>query len=197
MKIITLGLFIIFSSLAFAKDDFLDKRELVINSERFGDVISLTAENLKDVFLGYKIAVGPGLSIVSPLVVSGTQASPNMRVTLKKCITIICETVSLDADLTITKVDGTCDENFILKADLQRSSDTLTEVYDYFYTTICANRSAQGANTILTSYAFRANTYSGGIVASTIKDILQLQIAPIIKSLQTELDKNIQVIDGN
>lgn len=197
MKAITLGIFLIFSSLAFGKDDLLDKRELAIRSERFGDVITLTAENLKDVFLGYKIALDSGLTIVKPLVISGTQANPNMKVTLKKCIAIICETVSLDADLTITKVNGACDENFVLKADLQKSSDRLTEVYDYFYTTICANGSAQGAKAVLTSYAFRASTYSGGFIASTIKDILQLQIAPILKSLQTELDKNIRIIDGN
>ncbi len=197
MKILSLATLLLFSSLSFAKDDFLDERNLVIKSERFGDVISLTAENLKDVFVSYKIALGSGLSIVKPLVVSGTQAAPNIKVTLRKCVTIVCQTVELDADLTITKVDGACDENFFLKADLQRSSDTLTDVYDYFYTTICANRSAEGAKATLSSYAFRARTYNGGIVASTIRDILQLQIAPIMKSLQTELDENIRVIDGN
>lgn len=197
MKTITLATLLVLSSIAFAKDDLLDKRELSIKSERFGDVIALTAENLKDVFLGYKIALGSGLSIVRPLVVSGTQANPNMRVTLKKCVAFVCETVSLDADLTITKVDGACEENFILKADLHKSSATLTVVYDYFYTTICANGSAQGGSAVLTTYAFRASTYNGGFIASTIKDILQMQVAPIVKSLQAELNKNIQIIDGN
>jgi hypothetical protein len=196
MKILAFTFVLLFPLLTFAKEDLLDKSELVIKSERFGDVISLTAENLKDVFMGYKIALSQGLSIVKPLVVSGTQAGPNIRVSLKKCVTIVCNTVDLDADLSITKVEGRCDENFFLKADLQKSSYTLTEVYDYFYTTICANRSAQGAKVSLTSYAFRARTYSGGIVASTIRDILQIQITPILKSLQTELDKNIQIIDG-
>lgn len=195
MKNFTILFFLLYSSFIFAQDDSLDRQDITIKSQRFGDVISLTAENLKDVFMGYKVALNSGLSIVKPLEVSGTQANPNIKVSLKKCVAFVCQTVKLDIDLTISKVEGSCDENFYLKAELDRSSSTLTDVYEYFYTTICAKRSPEGAKVTLSSFATRARSYNSGMVASNIKQILQLQIAPIIKSLQTELNKNIQIID--
>ncbi len=187
----------VFSSLTFATDDLLDQRELTIKGERFGDVIALTAENLKDVLDGYKIALGPGFSIVKPLVVSGTQASPKLQATVRKCFAFVCRDVEVDADLTIDQVEGECEVNYYLKADLQKSGELLTDVYDDFHTTICANPSSEGATLVLTSHATRARYYSGGIIASTIQEFLRLQISPIMESLQIELNENIRVVNGH
>lgn len=197
IKLLTLSVLLSISTLAFATDDLLDRRELPLKSERFGDVIALTAQNLKDVLDGYQIALGPGFSIVKPLVVSGTQAAPNIQATVRKCFAFVCRNVEVDADLTITKVDGECDENYYLKADLHKSGELLTDVYDHFYTQICARRSSEGATISLTSYASRADTYNGGLIASTIQEFLELQITPIMESLQTELNKNIRIVEGH
>lgn len=196
MKNLTLAFLLFLPSLSFATDDLLDKRELTVKSQRFGDVIALTAENLKDVLDGYKVALGPGFSMVKPLVVSGTQAAPNIQATIKKCFAFVCKNVELDADLTVTQVEGECEENYYLKADLSKSGELLTDVYDNFFSVICAKRSGEGATVTLTSYATRARTYNGGIIASTIQEFLELQIPSIMQSLQTELNKNIRIIDG-
>lgn len=195
MKPFSLCLLLTLSTLSFASDDLLDKRDLTVKSHRFGDVIALTAENLKDVLDGFKIALGPGFSIVKPLVVSGTQASPNITATIKKCFAFVCKNAEVDADLSVTQVQGDCDENYYLKADLQKSGELLTDVYDNFYSVICAKRSPEGATVTLTSYATRARTYNGGLIASTIQEFLELQIPPIMHSLQTELNKNIQIVE--
>lgn len=196
MKFITLAFLLISSTISFANDDLLDKQVLTIKSDRFGDVFDLTAQNLKNVFSRYKIVLGSGFSIVKPLVVSGTQANPNITATLKKCVAFVCRDVAVDADLTVNKVQGACDENYYLKADLQRSGDMLTNVYDYFYSNICAKKTAEGAEVTIISYAARARTYNGGPIASTIQSFLRLQIDPIMASLQVELNKNIKVVDG-
>ena len=197
MKKITWILFFILSSISFAAEDLLDQRDIEIKSLRYGDVIALTAENLKDVLAEYKIALGPGFSLIKPLKVSGTQSNPNLTTVVRKCVVFVCRNVEFDADVTIDEVEGECLENYYLKADLQRSGQLLTDVYDNFYTKICVNPSAQGAKVLLTSYATRARNYNGGPVASIIKEFLELQITPIMTALKTKLDANIRVIDGN
>lgn len=196
MKITALLFLILFSTLTFATDDFLDRRELSIKSERYGDVIALTAENLKDVFDNFKIAVGSGFTLVKPLVVSGTQAMPNLQATVRKCFAFVCRNVELDTDVTVSEVNGECAENYLLKADLQKSGELLTDVYDNFYTTICAQPTSDGAKVTLTTYATRSPNYSGGVIASTIQDFLRLQITPIMNSLQTQLNHNIRIVHG-
>lgn len=197
MKYLSIILLFVSSTLTFAKDDLLHTQELSIKSGRYADVIDLTAANLKDVFKDFKLVMGPGFSVVKPLMISGTQAMPNFRATLKKCVTIICETVDVDADLVISEAQGSCAENYYLKADLDKSGELLTNVYEYFFSVICVNPSPEGATATLKTYAARARGYSGGPIASTIKDFLRLQIAPLMSSLQRQLDENIRVIEGN
>ncbi len=184
------------TTLAFAKDDFLSQQDLDIKTGHYEEAIFKTAENLKAIFDHYKIALGPGFYIVKPLEVVGTRSNPVLKGILKKCISFICHDVDLDASLTITKVQGPCDVNYYLKADLSRSSSLLTDIYEYFSTTVCAKRTVSGAHITLSSSAHRAGTYIGGPISSNILSFLGLQIEPIKNSLETELNKNIKMIEG-
>lgn len=188
MKFILLLVFI--SSSAIAADDLLDDQVMSIKAANYSQTLEVTASKLKEVFDRYEIALSRGYSITRKMEVSGTASTPLIQAGIRKCVAIVCQDVDLDIVLSITKVEGTCAQNYFLKADLARSSSNLTEVYDFFATSLCATPTSDGASVRLVTTARRASTYNSGPVASTIKSFLRLQIGPISRALGEELAEN-------
>lgn len=179
------------SSLVWAASDSLAQERLTIRSSDAAGVLQTTVENVKDVFERYEVALDSGTQIVSPLQVGGTQSHPVIKVTLKKCVAFICKTVNLDSEISVDPSSGSCAKNFVLTADLQRSGQILTDVYDRFNVAICMkNVDGQTATLDLTATAHRAPSYESGMIQKQIFQLLQMQIRPIVKALNETLHEN-------
>lgn len=179
------------ASLVQAASDNLAQERLTYRSTNVEGVLQVTVDNVKDVFERYQVALDSGTKIVSPLQVGGTQNRPVIKVTLKKCVTIVCKTVSLDAEISVEPTSGSCAKNFMLTADLERSGQILTDVYDRFNVAICMKKTdAQTAILDLVATAHRAPKYESGLVQKQIFQLLQLQIRPIVKALNETLRAN-------
>lgn len=180
-----------FHSFAHADSDFLAQKTLSIVNANPEQVFERTADNPKAIFERYEPKLDSSSKIVSPLRIGGTQDNPTLKVSIRKCVGLICQTVDLDAEVTLKESRGSCDRNFLMQADLRRSSDTLSNTYDRLDVTICYRNTKSGeARLDLNASAHHASRYSGGIVQRQIMDFLQLQIQPITRALAETLRAN-------
>lgn len=179
------------SSWGAPEHDFLAQKNILIQSQNPLRVFELTADNPKAIFQRYKPKLDSGSKITSPLQVGGTQTHPTIKVSIRKCVAFICQTVDLDAEVTIRETSGSCKKNYAMSADLRRSSDTLSDTYDRLDVTICYQQTkTTEAQLQLAAYAHRATKYSGGVVQKEIMDFLQLQVQPITQALAETLRSN-------
>ena len=75
----------------------------------------------------------------------------------------------------------------MLKADLGRSSEMLTEQYQSLTVNICYQANGKKAEARLDGFADRAGSYSGGMTAGEILKMLKLQVEPMTKALEESL----------
>lgn len=176
-------------SQAFAGSDFLAEQTVQIQSTRSGDVLNRTVADPKAVFERYQPALDSSSKIVRPVRVSGPNNKPVMEVSIKKCVGFICQTVDLDAVVTIREGRRAgCDRIFMLQADLARSSQQVRDVYDRLDAKMCYNASTDGKGTLLLSAsAHHGPSYSQGFTQKELFKMLKMQVAPIIKALQETL----------
>lgn len=177
----------IFAPMLQAASDPMGQTAVTFQSVQPDEVLQSVVENLKLVFDRYKVRVDSGTQIVSPLRIGGTQMSPTMKVTLRKCVFFSCETVALDAVISIEAVQGQCLQNYLIEVDLTRSSPTQTEYYQALNVHVCYRTKGNTARIDLTGEAVRSTTYSRGIVQKEILKILQLQIPAIGTALKAAL----------
>lgn len=171
--------------------DALAKKSLTYQAADPSRVLTLTADNPKALFERYRPKLDSSSKITSPLQIGGTRDNPVIKVSIRKCVTFICQTVDLDAEVALSPISGSCDKNYFLQADLRRSSDTLSDVYDRLDVTICFKNTKSGEGQLqLVAQARRAPSYSGGVVQKQIMDFLQLQIDPIVSALAETLRTN-------
>ena len=191
-QILTLIACSLFQTFAHAADsDFLAQKSLIILNSNPEQVFERTADNPKAIFERYEPKLDSSSKIVNPLRIGGTQDNPTIKVSIRKCVSFICQTVDLDAEVTLKEARGSCDRNFLMQADLRRSSDTLSDTYDRLDVTICYRNTKSGeAKLDLTATARHASRYSTGIVQRQILDFLQLQIQPITRALAETLRAN-------
>lgn len=186
--VLTIALFS--SSFAFAASDALAKETIKITAQDVDTVLDKTIDNVKGIFNRYKVALDSGSKIVSPLQVGGTQSNPTLKVSIQKCVFFVCQTVDMNAEVSVRQVSGRCEKNYAMVVDLTRSSKTLTDVYDQLNVSICFNKTSSGGQAELTASARQASTYSTGMIQKEIYNLLKLQVSPIIKALQETLRAN-------
>lgn len=177
-----------FSISAHAESTFLAQKTIPVNSTRSNEVIDRTLADMKMVFQKFELALDSQTKIVKAKEVSGSAARPIMTVTVKKCIAFICETMDLEAAVDAREVNGKCDRDFVITANLSRSSDKVREVYDRLDTNICFKASADGKGSLLlVGYAHHAATYRDGFIQKELFKMLQLQVNPLVKAVQDTL----------
>ncbi len=188
MKHLVIGLTTwLMSSFAFAAgSDFINQTRLTITGANPAQTLEWTAEDLQAVFYKYKPALDSGTRIVRPLVIGGTRREPTLSITLEKCVLFVCQTVDLNADVSITPSQGSCSRNMVMKVDLNRSSQILTDVYESIDVTACLN----GKTLDLRAEARHASKYSTGPVQQETFKMLKMQIDPIVKALDATLREN-------
>ncbi|MFN7727980.1 MAG: hypothetical protein ACK5P7_02365 [Bdellovibrio sp.] len=189
-SILILALALFSSQKAMAASDALAQQSIKIVAKDVDVVLEKTIGNVKSIFNRYKVALDSSTKILSPLQVGGTQTNPTIKVTMEKCVMFICQTVSLDAEITVRTVSGRCEKNYAMAVDLSRSSKTLTDIYDQLNVNICFNKNSTGGQADLIASAQQAANYSSGIVQREIFKLLQLQVKPIITALNETLRSN-------
>jgi hypothetical protein len=170
---------------AFAGSDSLAQASVKIDNTRSGDVLNRLISNPKAVFEHFQPALDSGSTIVRPVQVTGSATHPNMQVSIKKCVAFVCETVDLDADISIREgKQAGCDRAFQLVTDLTRSSDLVSSTYDRLDTSICYKASADGRGTLtMNASANQASSYSKGFFQAQMFNMLKLQVAPIVSAV--------------
>lgn len=189
-SILILAVALFSSQMAMAGSDALAQQSLKVVAQDVDTVLEKTIGNVKSIFNRYKVALDSSTKIVSPLQVGGTQTNPTIKVTMEKCVMFICQTVALDAEITVKSVSGKCEKNYAMVVDLRRSGQTLTDVYDQLNVNICFNKNATGGQADLTASAHQAPNYSTGMIQKEIFKLLQLQVKPIITALNETLRSN-------
>ncbi len=168
--------------------DFLVHEKIAIPNANSAAVLDRTADNLAGVFELFKIAVDSSSSVEKPLTVSGSARSPIIEASVKKCVAFICQTVDLDAVVSLTKISGSCTRNYVLSLDLAKSSSLLTQSYDKLNVAICYAETADGKGSLaLDASAHHASSYEAGFIQNQIFTLLKLQIYPLTKALNQSL----------
>ena len=198
-----ISVLILFSALLFPQfsqadtADTLASEHLVFESADGRRVLDNTRLDVRAIFESYEPVVDASSQIVAPKNVTGDPQAPRLELGIRACVFIICKTVMLDSDITIRPTAGKCEKNLLLKAQLQRSSPLLSNIYESLDVTICFNglRNGPGRNSGATQYdltvsasAHRAPTYNSGLVASNALRFLKLQIPSMLKALNSTLE---------
>ena len=170
---------------ALAAADFLAQATVKMESTRSAEVIGRVAADPKAVFQRYQPALDGSSKIVRPVQVTGPADRPVMQVSIQKCVAFICETVDLDALISLQEVRSSCDRSYRLTADLSRSSPRVRDVYDRLDVQICYKASPDGRGTLqLSAAANQAPSYSEGFVQNEMLKLLRLQVTPIVKAVE-------------
>jgi hypothetical protein len=173
--------------------DFISQQVVSISGPEAEAALNQTVAELREVFARFQPALDSQSKIISPPQVSGTEAQPRLRLSMEKCVFVICKTVDIDADITVHENSGSCDRNLTLVADLARSSELLTDTYSALQVSICFKKGTAGAGSItLIAKAMHAAEYSKGIVQQQLFQTLKLQTAPIITAIKESLSSNTQ-----
>lgn len=170
--------------------DRLIKTQFDIKAAEPEAVLNKTVDNLKGVFQRYVPALDSNTTIVSPLKVGGSATRPTFHIALRKCVLVVCETVELDAAISLRDVNGSCARNFVLDADLRRSSPRMSENYQALKVDICFQSKDTNARITTEAWAIRAPSYSDGIVTDEILKMLKMQIQPMSDALKKSLIAN-------
>lgn len=194
----TIAIGMLLSTQALADSDALASETVSFASADGAHVLDMTAANLHRVFEIFQPAVDSSSTITSPKVVSGSSSQPRVQVSIRACVFVICKTVDLDTDISIGNVAGSSMKNLLLKADLRRSTDLLSNNFDSLDVQIWLNPAANASRgsgssrfTLkVVATAHHASGYSAGPVSSTALKMLKLQATPMIQALNQALIEN-------
>ena len=106
MKALTYLVLIFLNFYAFklqAQDQLLQK-DITLHSNQIDLVFQKTENNIKIFLENFSVKLDNGSKIVSPQMIAGTILQPVLKVSVKKCVFIICQTIDLDAEFTLNKV---------------------------------------------------------------------------------------------
>ncbi len=183
MKKLIIFTTVLFSTLlqkTMAQDALLQKN-LTMQTTQFEAVLSRTENNIKAFVDNFNVKLD-GAKLTSPKVVSGTILQPVLKMSVKKCVFIICQTIDFDAEFTLQKGPGACTLNYVLVGDLRRSSEALANLYTNLNTGICIQKTAQGGTASLNVGLLRAATYKNSSVQKEILKVMKNQADGIVES---------------
>ena len=174
----------------------IQAQEIVLNksmnlmTSQFDLVLHKTENNIKLFVDHYQIKLDKGSKITSPQETSGTLLQPVLKVSVKKCVFIVCEKIDVDIEFTLVKTTGTCDLNYILVGDMRRSSVQLAELYSHLNTKMCLTKTPEGATAQLQIEILKAPTFKKGSVQKEILKFFKLQADAIVESFSMVMKIN-------
>ena len=191
---LSLALFVTLLGFSFAAkaQDVLLQKNLSVITDQYDQVLLKTEANVKLFVDNFTVKLDSGSKVTSPKVVAGTVLQPILKVSIQKCVFIICNTIDLDSQFTLVKnaANPTCDNSYTLLGDLRRSSQLLTNNYTALNTSICLKKTATGAQAALSVTLTRASSFSSDIVQSETLKFIKLQASSIVDSFSKVLVLN-------
>jgi len=118
----------IHSFTAAADSTFLAQKTISINNTKSSEILDRTVADARMVFQKFQMALDSSSKIIVPKKITGTPTRPVMTITVEKCVFIVCQTIELDAEVEVSETRGKCDRNFMITANLARSSAQLRDV---------------------------------------------------------------------
>lgn len=185
----------IFSVFTFAQDqDLLLEARIEIKATDIKLILAKTEEDVRSFAENFHVRLDSKSKITKEKQVSGSILEPVMNVTVRKCVFLICQTIDLDAQFQLSKVDVAentekCDHKYELKVDLTKSSQMLSDLYSRIDSIICLNETKTGAVASLTTNLIHAERYETGIVQRQAFDLIKLQGSSILNSLVEVMKK--------
>lgn len=185
-------LFALCTSLFAQAQDALLQKNLNILTDQYDQVLLRTEDNVKIFVDNFNVQLASGAKITSPKTVTGTILNPVLKISVKKCVFIVCNTIDLDSEFSLIKnsPSANCDNSYTLLGDLRRSSQLLTDNYTDLNTAICLKKTATGAVATLAVTLVRSKDYNSGVVQSEILKFIKLQSNAIIESFSKVLVLN-------
>ncbi len=171
-----------------AGSDFITQKKLKVSGADPIKTVERTTDDLRSVFEKYQPALDADTRVVRPLQIKGSRREPTMSMSLEKCVLFICQTVDLNADMSTEPAKGSCDRNFVMKIDLERSSQLVTDLYQSIDVKACL----KGSSLELRAEAIHAPRHERGPLQEEAFRLLKAQIDPIMKALNTSLKENAQ-----
>ena len=110
--------------------------------------------------------------------------------TVKKCVLFVCETVSIDGEISLREVSGPCQRNLVLEVDNARSSPILKDTYSKLSFSICFKNKGEVASLVGVASAVHGPRYQRGLVRNQLLALLKLQFDPMIAALGQSLKAN-------
>ncbi len=186
-----LGFALLISTQVFAQNgEVLLQKNLTLKTANIGQVMAKTEANIKVFADNFKVRLDSKTKIVSAPQIIGPVLQPVYKITVKKCVLFICQTVALDAEFSLKKSTGQCNYNYILRVDLQRSSALLSDLYSAISAGICVQKSATGGVASVQVNLLHAPNYSTGIVQKQAFDLISLQAESILETVKAVMKFN-------
>lgn len=170
-----------------ATAEYLGRTQIQFQDSNPARQIDRVAENPRAVFENFQPGLDRGSKVVSQTQVGGTESSPTLKVSIRKCVFFVCETVDLDAEARIEAVRGTCTGNLKVTADLSRSSPLLRDNFKALEISVCTQVSGTQAVVTLDFAALPTDVYPSGLGASEVLKMLKLQVQPLTKAFEKSL----------
>ena len=159
-------------------------------TEKIENVIAKTENNIKLFVENFDVKLDSGSKITSPKQISGTLLQPVLKISIKKCVFLFCQNIDLDAEFTLIRTQGSCTYNYQLKADIQRSSALLSDLYLAINSDICIQKTADGAQAQMQVSLERAPHYNEGVVQKIAFGFIKLQADGLVESFSRVMKIN-------
>lgn len=186
-----MGLLLLISTQVFAETgEVLLQKTLTLKTADLSAALAKTETNIKVFADNFKLRLDSKTKVVTPAQVIGPVLQPVYKITVKKCVLFICQTVTVDAEFTLKKVAGQCNFNYLLRVDLQRSSPLLSDLYSALSAGICVQKTATGGVASVQVNLLHAPNYSTGIVQRMAYDLISMQGEGIVETVKTVMKLN-------
>lgn len=167
-----------------AASDEIGMIEIPMSAQSPEIVLNKMVGDVRAIFKNYKPA---GVTVKKEVEVTGSSTHPFMTVTMEKCVFLACQTVEMKADLTVVQETGKCAKNYLLKADISKSSETLSDQYGALNFKICFNKSSDGKYALVIKGLAEHGPGHGGAFQPVVYEVLQAQLDPIGTAIKKSL----------
>lgn len=172
----------------------IGKLEIPIKNSKSEILVERMVGDVRAIFRNYRPGVDSTTTLLTAPQISGSSTHPFMNASMRKCVTVFvvqqCESVELKADITVSEESGKCTKNFLLKADISKSSEMLSNHYGELNFHICFKKAADGTGVVRVVGEAEPATQQRGVVLPVkgiVFDVLKLQLDPIGVAIQKTL----------
>ena len=189
MTRIVLILFTLFSGVfsAAATMDNLAQKTFVFKSDDAANVVARMAANIKGVLAKYHPQFNDQTTIAERYTLTGTEDKPVFQITVIEHWYLLNPKVALYGAVSLREINGDCPREYLLFADLSRSSALLADSYNGLQVAVCFRPIRGGGRIEIKAQAQRSSGYTGGPIDSLVFNMLLLQVDPMTEALQESL----------